>query len=193
MHNPVTFQKKTHFLLYLVLFSYLILVIRLGELQLWQAGKYQSMARQNCLRLIPVPAPRGRIYDRDGKTLVSNDASFNVELFYRDLRNEKQELQKISGLLKIDPQKIAAIIQKAKDDNKLYLPIRVASGIDLETVNQLEENKIELPGIFVNPVPRRKYPFGALLAQVLGYDREITSQELAAHQNEGYLPGDLHG
>jgi penicillin-binding protein 2 len=193
VHDHVPLQKKAYFLLYLVLFSFLILVIRLGELQIWQKGKYQLLARQNYLRLIPLPAPRGRIYDRDGKTLASNDASFNVELFYRDLYNEKQELQKISGLLKIDPQKIAALIQKAKENNKLYLPIRLASGVGLKTVNQIEENKNELPGIFVNPVPRRKYPFGALLAQVLGYVQEITSQELAAHQNEGYLPGDLYG
>ncbi|MGB9825101.1 MAG: penicillin-binding transpeptidase domain-containing protein, partial [Desulfofundulus sp.] len=125
--------------------------------------------------------------------LVDNQASFDIDLFYTDMRNKEQEIQYISRLLGISTGQIQAAINKYKETGQLYLPIPLIQNANQTIVSRVEENKMNLPGVYVDVVPRRHYPFGGLLAQTLGYVQQITSWELQAHKNEGYLMNSLYG
>ena len=179
--------------MYLILSGFLILALHLFQLQVLQNGRYRLLAKQNYLRMIPIQAPRGCIYDRNGVELVDNRATFDIDLFYTDMRNRKQEITYISRLLGIGVDQISAAINKYKKAGQLYQPIPLLQDANQTMITRVEENKINLPGVYVDVVPRRHYPFGGLLAQTLGYVQQITPQELQAHRDEGYLMNSPYG
>jgi penicillin-binding protein 2 len=72
----------------LILFAFIVLVIRLAALQIFDAEDYRGKANTQSQRLVVIPAPRGNIYDRNGKLLVGNRPSRNINIELSDLRDE---------------------------------------------------------------------------------------------------------
>lgn len=62
------------FLKGLLILSFLILTTKLFEIQIIKGSYYQSLAKENRIRHIAIPAPRGTIYSRDGEVLAGNIA-----------------------------------------------------------------------------------------------------------------------
>jgi penicillin-binding protein 2 len=60
-----------------------ILGARLYYLQVVKGDYYSERAENQRVRLIPIPAPRGAILDRNGKILVDSRPTFNVVLSKR--------------------------------------------------------------------------------------------------------------
>ncbi|OAT85198.1 penicillin-binding protein 2 [Desulfotomaculum copahuensis] len=186
-------KKRLDVFWYIIVVAFAILCFHLVELMLLQSGRYRTLARQNYMRMIPILAPRGCIYDRNGLELVGNKAAFNIDLFYTDMQNKDKEIAYISSLLGISTVQIQDAIQKYKDAGQLYLPIPLVQDADQATVTKVEENKMSLPGVYVDAVPQRNYPYGGLLAQTLGYVQQITPRELAAHKDDGYQMNSFYG
>ncbi|OAT82292.1 penicillin-binding protein 2 [Desulfotomaculum copahuensis] len=186
-------KRKLHIFMVIIALAFLLISLHLAQVQLLQNGRYRMLARQNYMRMIPIQAPRGRIYDRTGVELVGSQAAFNIDLFYTDMQNKDKEIAYISSLLGISPSQIQDTIKKYKDAGQLYLPIPLVQDADQATVTKVEENKMNLPGVYVDAVPQRNYPYGGLLAQTLGYVQQITPQELAAHKDDGYQMNSLFG
>ena len=186
-------KRKLNIFWGIIALSFLLLAFHLFQLQLLQNGRYSMLARQNYIRMVPIEAPRGRIYDRNGVELVGSKAAFNIDLFYTDMQDKTGEIDYISRLLGISREQIEAEINKYKAADQLYLPIPLVQDADQATVTRVEENKMNLPGVYVDAVPQRDYPFGGMLAQTLGYVQQITPQELAAHQDEGYQMNSQYG
>src|SRR5690349_1226340 len=82
---PLSTGRKLSILGGIVVVCFLALSVQLFRLQVLDAGTYEQAARENRLRKVPVPAPRGLMYDRNGKLLVRNQASFSALLVPGDL------------------------------------------------------------------------------------------------------------
>src|SRR5215468_6624049 len=80
---------------YIILFIFLLLAYGLWRLQVTQSDKYSQLAEQNRIRNVPILAPRGRILDREGRTIVDNYPSFSALL----LRDSSRDLNADSDLI----------------------------------------------------------------------------------------------
>ncbi|MFZ5642285.1 MAG: penicillin-binding protein 2 [Bacillota bacterium] len=194
-------EKKMKIYTCLVAIFFVILVGRLGYMQILEANRYRTLATQNHQRLIKVEAPRGEIIDRNGVRIVSNKPVYTVSLVYLGLQDSDIVIKNLASLLEgevnfdgMTAQQIEKDIQeKIKDHKRLYEPVRVAADVSQETINKIEEHRLELPGVNIDIEPVRSYPFGDLMGEVLGYVREITGEQLEAHKDEGYKLGDSFG
>jgi penicillin-binding protein 2 len=184
-------EQRSRVLLLLVGLVFAVLAGRLAQLQLLETERFQTLARENRVRLIPIVAPRGEIFDRQGQKLVGNRPVYTVSLVYlgqRDLHAVAEGLAAILGQSAAEIE--AKITERAL---RLFEPVKIARGVPMEVVTQIEERREELPGVVIDAEPVREYPHGALAAHVLGYVREISGPELAANREKGYRPGDLFG
>jgi penicillin-binding protein 2 len=127
-----------------------------------------------------MPSTRGVIFDRDGRALVSNTASYSVKIRPSDLPESRRTevVNALAALVGMDP----ADINVALDSNpgSRYDPVRVAQDVEPEVAGFIAESKAQLPGVEVVVETRRSYELGALVSQVLGYTGPISGEELAA-------------
>lgn len=200
----------------IVIIAFGAILLRLWDLQIVSSAEYRLSADRNRFRLVPIDAPRGIIYDREGRLLVRNVPSFSVSIVPGGLPQDAAERRRVLGrvgeLLKMavegsetltDTQEtslllsgthqpsIEAILQKRASGP--YTPVRIASNVDRQAAFILEEEHLELPGVLVEAEPLRHYTEGPLLAHILGYMGRISQEELADYQARGYLPDDLVG
>jgi penicillin-binding protein 2 len=178
-------------LISLVLFG--LIPARLFFLQVVQGPRNRELADENRIQLIPKRPERGKIFDRKGRILASNQFSYSV--FIWALAQTKpqwpQAVQTLSTILKIPAKQIEEKVKKAGPNSPSLL--RIARGISFAEIVALEEHRSELIGVEVNNEATRAYPQGEMGAQVLGYIGEITGEELDKRKEQGYRLGDVIG
>ena len=154
----------------------LVLIARLGYLQLALGSKLEVQARTQQLRTVPLAAPRGQIFDRYGLVLATNRPSFVATLNYTGKPLPDTSVQLLHEILGID----AEMIRRAENEELAYQPFQpVPLKVDISPEEHvaLEEHRAELPGISVEVWPMREYPGlpdfpaigGRLASHVLGY------------------------
>lgn len=175
---------------YLAIAVLVVLAARLWYLQIVQGSVFEALSMGNRVRVIPVPAPRGRILDRDNVALASNRLAFCVSVVPQDMRDKNETITWLSDVLGMTPE---AIEQKLSAPRRPFEPIRIKADVDPSIVTIIGERRTELPGVIIEELPVRNYIFGDLASHVLGYTREIDAEELKAYKDEGYRLGDLIG
>ena len=166
-----------------------VLLGRLWQLQVVQGAYYLQLSEENRLRDLRLPAPRGILYDRKGRPLVSNRAAFTVSLLAMELRDPERVLPRLAVLLGIPVETIRDRLAQAR--SRPFEPVRLLRDAPKNVVAMIEENRLDLPGVLIEVEPVRHYLYGALAAHALGYLGEISAGELAARS--GYRMGDLIG
>ncbi|MDR7435053.1 MAG: penicillin-binding protein 2 [Armatimonadota bacterium] len=184
-------QRRLTILRMAILLLFLVLVGRLWQLQVLRGEEFLRLSEENRIRSYPVTAPRGLIYDRQGKPLLSNRPSFTVSVLPMEVQSS-QEFALLGRLLGMDPSEIAGKVQAAIR-YRPFEPVRIARDVSLEVVTKIEERRLELPGILIQAEPVRHYLYGKLAAHVLGYLGEISEEELKVRKGQGYSMGDLIG
>jgi len=186
-------HRRINFFVGLVVAIFLVLVFRLAYLQLLETDRFRTLARENSMRLIPIEAPRGEIFDRHGKKIVGNRPVYNVSLVNLGLKREElaQVVNRLARLLGKPEHEIWKEINNEK--LRRYEPVTIARNVPLDVVTRIEERRKELPGVVIDIRPQRDYPYGSLLAHVLGYTREIQPEQLERHKDQGYRMGDIFG
>ena len=185
-------QKQIIILSCFVAAIFFLLLTRLWYLQIVKAEDFQSKSESNRLRLVPVAASRGTIFDRNGKVLVSNRPSFSVAVIPQEVKDRDALLSQLSAYLQIDRAELLEKWEKGKGRAR-YHPIVLASGITRDQLELLEENRLWLPGLEIEIKPVRQYEVGVLASHLLGYIGEISDDELKSGAYAGYNPGDYLG
>ena len=154
---------------------------RIVQLQLVQGGYNRERAENNRIRLTPVAASRGTIYDRKGRILASTFLSRSVYLWPQEYSPAKwlEVARELSLILDIS---VADIINKLeKVGYKSALPVRITSNIDRTTFVALAEKAGDTRGVEIRTENIRYYPHDSLAAHLLGYTGEATKEELIAN------------
>lgn len=177
----------------LALAVFAVLFLRLWALQVLSGDRYVRAAQNNQLRTIPIEAPRGAIFDREGRLLVTNVPGTAVKLWPADMPEEGRYrmVQKLSAILRVPVRDITAAIEERKDDP--LTPVTLKTAVREEQVATLLERREEFRGVEIAQTYLRSYERQAMAAQILGYAREISKEELAAKRGEGYRAGDVIG
>jgi penicillin-binding protein 2 len=179
------------------------LVVRLVQVQLLDGEKYRAAAQANQVRLIPVAAPRGVIYDSHGRVLVRSRPSFVVGLIPSQIADVDGELATLAATLGVDPGVLRFRLLHHRGVNyrdfdevvagEPYGPVVLESDLPVATVARLSELLTELPGVDLEVQPTRDYPYGPQGSHLFGYVGAITEQEYERLKNEGYSPNDVVG
>jgi penicillin-binding protein 2 len=181
---------RVAFLQYLSLAVFLFLLFSFWELQILKEDAYAEAAERNMIRAKPLPAPRGKILDRDGRVIVDNRSSFSLLLSRETLKDEHVPF--IAAGLNLD---LAEVRQKLDRYSKrprwepLYIKDQLTSG-DLAFV---EAHRDAFPEMEIVHMQRRLYPRDGLAAHVIGYVGEISESELDLPEYAAYKQGDIIG
>jgi len=161
----------------LVLVMFATLTTRLWFLQVLAAEQYKEEAKDNAVRLIEVPAPRGVINDANGEPLVDNRASVVITINRQALGDQTERvLFDLSQLLDVPADELGSRL----DDPRYYVfsPIPVAIDVPKRVAYYIKEHKFDFPGVDVLQVPVRRYPSGSAGAHVLGYLGQVSKDKL---------------
>ncbi|MBK8465400.1 MAG: penicillin-binding protein 2 [Chloracidobacterium sp.] len=173
-----------------------VLGARLYYLQIVRGEYFSERAENQRVRLIPIPAPRGAIFDRNGKLLVDSRPTYNVVLSNEPLKsiNVIDRVDDYSHGLNLDRQFVVErlnLIKKQNDFETMVLKENVA----MQDIAWVESHSLEFPELRVELQPQRFYPLGTTLAHVLGYVGEISPKQLEEEtfKSRGFRPGDIIG
>lgn len=174
-----------------------ILFFRLWSLQIVTSDKYLAEANQNRTREVRVPAPRGRILDRDGNILVDNRTSMALQLDPIELpsepRDRRELFKRIGDVLDRKPEWIRRKVRTELADNPPGSPITLVRDVEDGIVYYLQEHQAQYPELRVNRVFVRKYPQGQLAAHILGSVGEVTAEDLENNPEKNLAAGDTLG
>lgn len=149
------------------------------------------------MRILPLLAPRGIIYDRNGRVIVTTRPAYSVSLVVLEQNRQGLEavIQRLAPLLEMSPDEIRARVDAQAKAGRLFEPVRLKTDIGPALHTAIEERRLELPGVFVDVQPVRDYLLGDLAAQVIGYLGEISKEQLAEprYAEAGYQIGDVIG
>jgi len=171
-----------------VLAAFLVVIGQLWYLQVLEGARLQELSDKNRIRIRPVAAPRGVLFDRNGLPLVDNRPAFTLSLIPREIDDRARVLSRVSVLLKIPYAELDDALGRVPGDP--LMPVRVRRGLTLEEVAKVEEWKLELPGVIVEVEPQRMYPTSRFAAHLLGYVREANEEQLRQGR---YRRGDMVG
>ncbi|ATY85062.1 penicillin-binding protein 2 [Kyrpidia spormannii] len=183
--NAMVRRRRLLLLMSVVVILLGVLANRLVQLQLVESASYKQLADRNRFEILTRPAPRGKIYDRNGQLLVSNKASYG--LYWADLTSdenvEKRIANQLAPVLQMTPD---AILQKMNDASlgPIWRPIKL--GLTDQQRSYVAEHMGELNGVQVVATPERDYKAGTLACHVIGYLNSIGPEQLDSYLARGY-------
>lgn len=177
---------------YIILGIFLILTYGLWRLQVVQSDYYSTQAERNSLRDVPILAPRGKIYDRNGRIIVDNYPSFTALLLRDSSRDLNADADLIAKGLHMDPNDIREQI-KHFSSLPQYQPIFLKDDITPDEIAFIEAHHNELPELDTLRAYRRLYPLKGFMAHLIGYVGEVSETMLNQPEWDLYNPGDVVG
>ena len=172
--GEVTFENKT--------------TIEDGKIVWDDSFIFPDLTQNDRVRVSEDEAIRGQILDRSGKMLAGQGEAYSVGLVRGKLNgeNDYDQLAELLGLTKESIQKImsASWIQ---DDS--FVPLTTIPSTDTQLENQL----LQIPGVQLNTVEVRTYPYGEVTSHLTGYMQQVTAEDLEKHQGEGYTETSMIG
>lgn len=184
---------KLHASQYVVVLILGILVLGLWHLQVLGVDNYRVLAEANRVRKIPVLAPRGRIFDREGRLLVDNYSSTSCYLLRDQIKDLALDLPLIADGLHLPLEQVAATLRHYALAPK-YQPIPLKQDITPDEQAFIEAHRNELPELETLEEQRRLYPRDGFAAHLIGYVGEISEQMLSNDDRYvDYNPGDVVG
>lgn len=180
---------RLHTLLVVCLILFAVLLGRMVYLQLWRGDYYAKQSDGNRLRQSRILAPRGIIYDSEGKELVNNLPGYAVVL-QKQSSYKPETLQRLSNLLQMPVEEINA---KIKASENFYEPIMLKNNLDQQMVTKIEEQRRYMPEVMLSVQPIRNYPYHELAVHALGYVGEVSSYEIEQGLFKNISQGSLVG
>jgi penicillin-binding protein 2 len=179
------------------------LIIRLIVVQVVHGEEYHNAAQANQIRLIPVAAPRGILYDRYHRVLVRNRPSFVVALIPSEVKDVKSELHVLANTLGIPEADFWERLYHHRGVNyenfdqvqvyEPYGPVILASDLSVKQMARLAELQNDLPGVDLEAQPVRDYPMKLLGSHLFGFVGQINEDEYKELKSQGYTPNDVIG
>jgi penicillin-binding protein 2 len=173
-----------------------LLCVRLYLLQIINGAHYAEIAENQRIRKLPIPAPRGVIFDRDGHPLVDSRPIYSVILSREDTKTiDRYSLIKpLSEGLRIDGEILRERFDQLKSQ-PAFESILIKEDASQADIAWVDAHQLELPALRIEQTPQRRYPANGMLAHVLGYVGEISPEQLNRpdYREKGYGPGDIIG
>lgn len=177
LHEIQLVSRRAITLLVCMCILVVLLIARLGYLQLAQNDLYSTLSKKNSLDLVPIEPTRGLIYDRNGVLLAENIPVFSLDVIPYKVDNIPQVLSQIAKIVSINDTEIAQF-QKQLKQHRRFDEIPLKLRLTEDDVARFSENQYRFPGVIIKARLMRHYPFVKSLSHVLGYVGRINAHEL---------------
>jgi penicillin-binding protein 2 len=169
---------------------FMFLITGFWNLQVQNPEIYNEQAERNRIKQLPIPAPRGKILDRDGRVIVDNHSSYSLILTRENLKTE--HLRTIADGLNLDYDDLVARVRRYTPRPK-YDPITIKEELTPGELAFVESHRDFFPEMELIHAQRRLYPQNGFAAHVIGYTGEVSEQELDSPDFAKYNQGAVIG
>jgi penicillin-binding protein 2 len=167
--------------------GFVLLVGAFFRTQVIQNKQYVMQSEENRLRPIPLPAPRGIIYDRHGAVIAENLPAYSVSITAPSVDSLRSALAQLAPTLQLGQNDINNAIRRYR--RAPTRPTVILADASIDIVSVLEEHRLDFPRLIIQSVPKRYYPDGPMVASFVGYTGEITESDLNDPKYAAYKPG----
>ena len=152
---------------------------RLYYLQVVEADRYATLADENRINLRLLAPPRGRVLDRFGTPLADNQQNYRLQLVPEDVKSSdiEQVLEHARQIVTLTDSDLRRIIREVRR-NRAFVPITLRENLSWSEVARIEINAPDLPGLMIDVGRARRYPYGPVVAHVLGYVAAVFETDL---------------
>ncbi len=178
------------FRVFLIL-TFCMLLFRYAYVQLIQQDIYYRQSERNRIRPITLVPPRGIVRDRYEEILVDNVPGYSIYIIPNELTSADSVFDSLGQLIGRSPDQLRKVYKR--DRRGRFQKVKICRYIDFASLAQIEENKLDLPGIVYGIEPRRSYPAGVKAPHLFGYLGEIDEKGLQSEEFAEYERGDIIG
>ena len=171
--------------------GFLFLIGAFFKTQVIQNKQYVMQSEENRLRPIPLPAPRGIIYDRNMAVIAENLPAYSVSITAPSVDSLRTALAQLAPTLQLTQGDINQAIRRYR--RAPTRPTVILPDASIDIVSVLEEHRLDYPRLIIMSVPKRYYPDGPTVASFVGYTGEISEAELNDPKYASYKPGQQIG
>jgi len=165
------------------------LAVSFWVLQIVQHAKYAEMAENNHQRTLALRAPRGLLFDRDGRVLVENRPSFRISIVREHTKDLNRTTALLASVLDLPEASVRDIVNRHRRE-PAYRPIAIVQDASLAQVAAVVARRLDLPDVVVEQVPTRRYP-EAMGAHLFGYVGEVSDAQVV--EDATLKSGDIVG
>src|SRR6476661_4562636 len=157
-----------------IVIGFVMLAISFWVLQVVQHEKFNEMAENNHQRTLALRAPRGMVFDRDGRVLVENRHSYSISIVREHTKDLNRTIRVLAAVLGIDEADVRTVVDRHRRE-PTYRPITIVQDASLAQVAAVVAHRLdsELPDVVVEQVPTRRYP-DMIGAHLFGYVGEVS-------------------
>jgi len=176
---------------YVIAAVFSVLAVGFWVLQIVQHAKYDELAENNHQRTLALRAPRGLLFDRDGRVLVENRHSYSISIVREHTKDINRTIRLIASVLGVPEGDVREIVARHHRE-PAYQPITIVQDATLAQVAAVTARRLdfELPDVRVEQVPTRRYP-ETMAAHVFGYVGEVNDRDVS--ENDELKSGDIVG
>lgn len=157
-------QFRIRIILISILLILLFILIRIFYIQVFSYNKLNHLATSLWQRNLPITADRGKILDRNGKILATNITTTTLYAVPNQIVDKEATAQKLAEVLGTDYDKILKHLKKRTSLEKIN-----PEGRQLNSEIADKINALNIDGLYLMKESKRYYPYGEVLAHVLGY------------------------
>ena len=189
--HPNEVMRRARTATFIAFGAFALLLSAFFRTQVLQNEQYALKSEENRLREVPLPAPRGIIYDRKGQIIAENVPGYSVSILSPSADSLRAALKRLSSTIELSPDRIESAVRRfRRAPNR---PTVILADAPFDVVSVLEEHRVEFPGLIIQSAPKRYYPDGPAVASFVGYTGEITERELESARFKGYKSGQQIG
>lgn len=170
---------------------FIVLAVAFWVFQIVQHDKFNELAENNHQRTLALRAPRGVLFDRNGKVLVENRSSFNISIVREHTKDLDRTIRVLASVAGLDERYVRDVVNRHRRE-PTYQPIVIVEDANLAQVAAVLARRLdsELPDVVVEQVPARRYPSDELAAHLFGYVGEASGTQVEA---DGLRTGSIVG
>jgi penicillin-binding protein 2 len=185
--HPNDVQRRGRTATFILVGAFTFLGSAFFRTQILEHAAYNLQSETNRLREVPLPAPRGIIYDRHGAVIAENLPGYSVSILAKTSDSLRVALRGLSGVITLSPEQIEAAVRRFRQAPNR--PTVIVGDASFDVVSVLEEHRVDYPGLIIQAAPKRYYPDKEAVASFVGYTGEITESELNQRAYRGYKSG----
>ena len=179
-----SFQERIYIAILFVTFCFLLLITRLVWLQLVSHGKYALLAESNRIALVPAPANRGLLIDRNGIVIGRNYSALTLDVNAEEVKGNVDELiNDLSEIIAISPRDRRNFKRSLEDSRNMgTFPLR--SMLNETETARFMANRYRFPGVEIRARSFREYPYNELASHLIGYIGRVSQKDKERMQAE---------
>ncbi|CEN32166.1 Penicillin-binding protein 2 [Candidatus Westeberhardia cardiocondylae] len=163
------FKKRILLVSYVIIFFIGVLIVNLYYLQIFSFKEYQIRSNKNRIKFIPIIPKRGIIYDCHGIPLALNYTSYQLEIMPNKIKNLKKTINSLQNIVHLSNNDIMKFKNLWKREKYRFLSFPIKCNLTNSQLASFFVNQNRFPGVYVKSYQCRYYPYGSILAHVLGY------------------------